>query len=73
MRESDPREWHAGDMVWLARLDGVEAAVIASVTRDRLMLAMGSTSYAYELGFSLSDPSLCHSKDEALARAASYR
>ena len=73
MTESDTREWHAGDMVCLASLGGVEAAVIASVTRERLILAMGSTSYAYELGFSPSDPSLCHSKDEALARAASYR
>ena len=73
MTESGPSEWHAGEMVWLASLNGVTAAVIASVTRERLILAMGSTSYAYELGFSPSDPSLCHSKEEALARAERYR
>jgi len=73
MTEADAQEWRAGDIVWIARLEGISAAVIQSVTRDRLLLAMGSTSYAYELGFSPSDPSLCHSKEEALARAEHFR
>jgi hypothetical protein len=60
------QEWRAGDMVWLARPEGVTAAVIATATPAKLTLAMGSWRYAYEHGFSPSDPSLCHSKPEAL-------
>jgi len=62
----DGQGWQAGDMVWIAGLDGVRAAVIASATPRRLRLAMGSTRSAYESGLSPSDPSLCHSKVEAL-------
>lgn len=66
-------EWHPGDMLWIASLDRVTAAVVASVTPERLTLAMGSSRFAYEQGFSPADPSLCHSKQEALARAGLYR
>ena len=61
-------EWHVGDLVWIARLEGATAAVIASVTPRKLSLAMGSSRFAYERGFSPSDPSLYHTKQKALAR-----
>jgi hypothetical protein len=61
-------EWHVGDLVWIARLEGPTAAVVASVTPRKLTLAMGSSRFAYERGYSPSDPSLYHNKREALAR-----
>ena len=66
--EHGAEEWHVGDLVWIARLEGPTAAVIATVTPWKLTLAMGSSRFAYERGFSPSDPSLYHTMREALAR-----
>jgi hypothetical protein len=59
--------WQPGELAWIASLDGtVTAAVVASASSDRVRLAMGSTRFAYERGFSPADPSLFHSREEAL-------
>jgi len=69
----DSQEWRSGDIAWLAGLDGVTAAVVVSATSKRVRLAMGSTPWAYQVGFSPSDPSLCHNRREALRRMREWR
>jgi len=62
----DSQEWRSGDIAWLAGLDGITAAVVVSATSKRVRLAMGSSRFAYEVGFPACDPGLCHSKREAV-------
>jgi hypothetical protein len=69
---ADP-EWHAGDIAWYPRLDGVGAAVVESVTPQKVTLAIGSSRYAYECGFSPTDPPLFHSKGEAVRYILAWR
>ena len=64
---SGSRQWRPGDLAWIVAEGSVSAAVVASVRPLRLTLAMGSTRHAYERGFSPRDPSLFHTKEEALA------
>ena len=64
---SGGRQWRAGDLAWIVAEGSVSAAVVASVMPLRLTLAMGSTRHAYERGFSPRDPSLFHTREEALA------
>lgn len=64
-RASSATPWQAGELAWIVGLDGVTAGVVASATPRKVTLAMGSARFAYERGFSPSDPTLFHSRDEA--------
>ncbi len=72
-RASCATAWQVGDLAWIVGLDGVTAGVVASATPRKVTLAMGSARFAYERGFSPSDPTLFHSKDEARRYLEEYR